>query len=177
MYELRILQNLKKIRGFVKSTRTTNRRISTLCSVVPKNCTLSCSVCLFFCCRPHTRPRVSEKQNKKGSPNWQFRFSRMDSGSSQAHKTHSFKRPKMVFLGVRIHGNTWKCDIWYLREYQIADLVAYEIIQWFFRFSRIATNFSMLSFLASYMQNETFVKYGHFDLVIFSNKPEIHHSH
>ena len=40
------------------------------CSVVPQNCTLSCSVCCFcfFCCRPHTRPRVSEKQ-KKASPN------------------------------------------------------------------------------------------------------------
>ena len=35
--------------------------------MVPQNCTLSCSVCfflLFFCCRPHTQPRVSEKQKK-----------------------------------------------------------------------------------------------------------------
>ena len=38
------------------------------CSVVPQNYTLSCSVCFFlpfFCCRPHTRTRVSEK---KASP-------------------------------------------------------------------------------------------------------------
>ena len=38
------------------------------CSVLPQNCTLSCSVCFcFFCCQPHTRPRVSEKQ-KQASP-------------------------------------------------------------------------------------------------------------
>ena len=32
--ELRVLQILKKIRGFVQSTRATNRRISTLLEVV-----------------------------------------------------------------------------------------------------------------------------------------------